>query len=55
MVLEIADIAVHGPLQWQPPPVIDALAGAVVDAAIAGVRGTDAAVGSVAEKGAALP
>ncbi|SDH11315.1 TetR/AcrR family transcriptional regulator [Microbacterium pygmaeum] len=39
-----ADIAVHGPLQWQPPPVIDALAAAVVEAAITGVRGTDAPV-----------
>ncbi len=39
-----ADIAVHGPLQWQPEPVIDALAAAVVDAAIVGVRGTDAAL-----------
>lgn len=34
-----ADIAVHGPLQWQPPVVIDALAAVVVDAAITGVRG----------------
>jgi AcrR family transcriptional regulator len=42
-----ADIAVHGPLQWQPPPVIDALAEAVVEAVIVGVRGTDAAVGAV--------
>ncbi|MET0672355.1 MAG: TetR/AcrR family transcriptional regulator [Microbacterium pygmaeum] len=39
-----ADIAVHGPLQWQPTPVIDALAAAVVEAAITGVRGTDAPV-----------
>lgn len=37
-----ADIAVHGPLQWQPPEVIDALAAAVVEAAITGVRGTPA-------------
>ncbi|WP_439592796.1 TetR/AcrR family transcriptional regulator [Microbacterium sp.] len=35
-----ADIAVHGPVRWQPPDVIDALAAAVVEAAIAGVRGT---------------
>ncbi|MET0860177.1 MAG: TetR/AcrR family transcriptional regulator [Microbacterium sp.] len=39
-----ADIAVHGPLQWQPTPVIDALAATVVEAAITGVRGTDAPV-----------
>jgi hypothetical protein len=38
-----AEIAVHGPLQWQPEPVIDALASAVVEAAITGVRGTPAA------------
>jgi len=38
-----ADIAVHGPVQWQPEPVIDALAEAVVEAAIVGVRGTTAA------------
>lgn len=37
-----ADIAVHGPLQWQPAPVIDALAAAVVESAIVGVRGTTA-------------
>lgn len=35
-----ADIAVHGPVQWQPAEVIDALAAAVVEAAIVGVRGT---------------
>ena len=35
-----ADIAVNGPLQWQPEPVIDALAAAVVESAITGVRGT---------------
>ncbi|GAA1916841.1 TetR/AcrR family transcriptional regulator [Microbacterium aoyamense] len=35
-----ADIAVHGPVRWQPPEVIDALAAAVVEAAITGVRGT---------------
>jgi len=34
-----ADIAVHGPVRWQPPEVIDALAGSVVEAAIVGVRG----------------
>ena len=39
-----ADIAVHGPVQWQPAPVIDALAQAVVESAIVGVRGTAAAV-----------
>ncbi|QEW03469.1 TetR/AcrR family transcriptional regulator [Microbacterium lushaniae] len=33
-----ADIAVHGPLQWQPPAVVDALAEVVVEAAITGVR-----------------
>ena len=36
-----ADIAVHGPLQWQPSAVIDALATTVVETVIAGVRGTD--------------
>lgn len=35
-----ADIAVHGPVQWQPAEVIDALAASVVEAAITGVRGT---------------
>jgi AcrR family transcriptional regulator len=35
-----ADIAVHGPLQWQPSEVIDALAAAVVEGAIVAVRGT---------------
>lgn len=40
-----ADIAVHGPLQWQPAPVIDALAAAVVEGAITGVRGTTAPPG----------
>lgn len=35
-----ADIAVHGPVQWQPAPVIDALAAAVVESAIVAVRGT---------------
>jgi AcrR family transcriptional regulator len=35
-----ADIAVHGPVQWQPAEVIDALAAAVVESAITGVRGT---------------
>ncbi|MHC2997723.1 TetR/AcrR family transcriptional regulator [Microbacterium sp. HJ5] len=39
-----ADIAVHGPLQWQPEPVIDALAAAVVESAIVAVRGTTAPV-----------
>ena len=34
-----ADIAVHGPVRWQPSEVIDALAAAVVEAAIVGVRG----------------
>jgi AcrR family transcriptional regulator len=37
-----ADIAAHGPVQWQPAPVIDALAAAVVESAIVGVRGTTA-------------
>lgn len=35
-----ADIAAHGPLQWQPSEVVDALSTAVVEAAITGVRGT---------------
>ena len=39
-----ADIAVHGPVRLQPPEVIDALASAVVEAAITGVRGTAEAV-----------
>lgn len=42
-----ADIAVHGPVRWQPEPVIDALAAAVVEAAITGVRGTAEAPASV--------
>jgi AcrR family transcriptional regulator len=37
-----ADIAVHGPVRWQPAPVIDALAASVVEAAITGVRGEPA-------------
>jgi AcrR family transcriptional regulator len=37
-----AEIATHGPVQWQPGPVIDALAAAVVEAAITGVRGAPA-------------
>jgi AcrR family transcriptional regulator len=39
-----ADIAVHGPVRWQPPEVIDALASAVVESTITGVRGTAAPV-----------
>lgn len=39
-----ADIAVHGPVRWQPDAVIDALAAAVVESAITGVRGTTAPV-----------
>jgi len=35
-----ADIAVNGPVRWQPEPVIDALAASVVESIIAGVRGT---------------
>lgn len=35
-----ADIAAHGPVQWQPDEVVDALAAAVVESTIAGVRGT---------------
>lgn len=35
-----AEIAVHGPLQSQPPEVIDALGASVVETTIAGVRGT---------------
>lgn len=41
-----ADIAVHGPVQWQPAPVIDALAASVVEAAIVGVRGTTEPAGA---------
>lgn len=37
-----AEIAVHGPLRWQPASVIDALASAVVESAITGVRGAPA-------------
>jgi AcrR family transcriptional regulator len=37
-----AEIAVHGPVRWQPPAVIDALAANVVEAAITGVRGAPA-------------
>ncbi|WP_194396502.1 TetR/AcrR family transcriptional regulator [Microbacterium atlanticum] len=37
-----ADIAVHGPVRWQAASVIDALAAAVVEAAITGVRGSPA-------------
>lgn len=37
-----ADIAVNGPVRWQAPEVIDALATAVVESAITGVRGTAA-------------
>ncbi|KQZ85076.1 TetR family transcriptional regulator [Microbacterium sp. Root166] len=43
-----ADIAVHGPLQWQPPAVIDALAAAVVEGAIVAVRGTTEPAGLTA-------
>ncbi|WP_246533378.1 TetR/AcrR family transcriptional regulator [Microbacterium flavescens] len=39
-----AEIAVRGPVQWQPAPVIDALAASVVEAAIVGARGTTAPV-----------
>ena len=44
-----AEIAVHGPVQWQPAPVIDALAAAVVESAITGVRGTTAAPAAAAQ------
>ena len=37
-----AEIAVHGPVQWQPASVIDVLAAAVVESAITGVRGAPA-------------
>lgn len=37
-----ADIAVHGPVRWQPASVVDVLAAAVVESAITGVRGTPA-------------
>ncbi|TQK20595.1 TetR family transcriptional regulator [Microbacterium sp. SLBN-154] len=40
-----ADIAVHGPVRWQPRELIDALAASVVDSAIVGVRGTTAPPG----------
>ncbi|KRB36504.1 TetR/AcrR family transcriptional regulator [Microbacterium sp. Root180] len=43
-----AEIAVHGPVQWQPPEVIDALAAGVVEAAIVGVRGTAESVTTAA-------
>lgn len=42
-----ADIAVHGPLRWQPERVIDAFAVAVVESVITGVRGTAQAPASV--------
>ncbi|MDX2377226.1 WHG domain-containing protein [Microbacterium sp. LRZ72] len=41
-----ADIAAHGPLQWQPAQVVDALAASVVESAITGVRGTPAPPGA---------
>lgn len=34
-----AEIAAHGPLQWQPTEIVDALAAAVVETTITGVRG----------------
>jgi AcrR family transcriptional regulator len=34
-----AGIAAHGPLQWQPTEVVDALAAQVIDTIIGGVRG----------------
>ncbi|GAA5206542.1 TetR/AcrR family transcriptional regulator [Microbacterium kyungheense] len=37
-----ADIAVHGPVRWQPAEVVDALAAAVVESAITGVIGAPA-------------
>ncbi|MBW9092218.1 TetR/AcrR family transcriptional regulator [Microbacterium jejuense] len=37
-----ADIAVHGPVRWQPPEVVDALAAGVVESAITGVIGAPA-------------
>ncbi|NYF17884.1 AcrR family transcriptional regulator [Microbacterium sp. AK009] len=40
-----ADIAVHGPVRWQPRELVDALAASVVDSAIVGVRGTTASPG----------
>ncbi len=43
-----ADITAHGPLQWQPDDVVDALAAAVVEATITGVRGTDRMPGDAA-------
>ena len=44
-----ADIAAHGPLQWQPGPVIDALAAGVVEGAIVAVRGTTEPAGLAAD------
>lgn len=37
-----ADIAAHGPLQWQPAEMVDGLAASVVESTITGVRGTAA-------------
>lgn len=44
-----AEIAVHGPVRWQPAAVIDALAAAVVESAITGVRGAPAPATAAAE------
>jgi AcrR family transcriptional regulator len=38
-----ADIAVHGPVRWQPAAVVDALAASVVESTITGVIGAPAA------------
>jgi AcrR family transcriptional regulator len=46
-----AEIAVHGPVQWQPASVIDALAAAVVETAITGVRGVPNEAGPPAPHG----
>lgn len=46
-----ADIAVHGPVRWQPASVIDALAASVVESAITGVRGAPAPVVEAAADG----
>ena len=47
-----ADIAVHGPVRWQPASVVDALAVAVVEAAITGVRGAPADAGAESARSA---
>ncbi|WP_194410598.1 TetR/AcrR family transcriptional regulator [Microbacterium cremeum] len=48
-----ADIAVHGPVRWQPASVIDTLASTVVESTITGVRGVPTS--ARLEAGAAEP